>query len=118
MQKLLFIFNESPYGTEKMFNGLRLAVNLQEEYGKDVDIKIFCFSDSVLAGLAGQNPNEGANVQQVLEILTAQGAEVKLCTSCTKARGITELPLAQGVGLGTLDDVAAWTLWADKVVNF
>ena len=29
MQKLLFILNESPYGTEKSFNALRLAVNLQ-----------------------------------------------------------------------------------------
>ncbi|TCP91248.1 uncharacterized protein involved in oxidation of intracellular sulfur [Cricetibacter osteomyelitidis] len=118
MQKLLFIFNESPYGTEKTFNGLRLAVNLQEEYGKDAEVKLFFFSDSVLAGLAGQHPKDGANIQQVLEILTAQGAEAKLCTTCTKARGITDLPLAEGVVLGTLDDVAAWTIWADKVLTF
>lgn len=118
MQKLLFILNESPYATEKSFNGLRLAINLQEEYADQVEIKIFCFSDAVLAGLAGQNPKEGANIQQALEILTAQGAEVKLCTTCCNARGITQLTLAQGVALGTLDDVASWTLWADKVINF
>ena len=118
MQKLLFILNESPYGTEKTFNALRLAVNLQEEHGKQIELKLFFFSDSVLAGLAGQNPNDGANIQQVLEILIAQGAEVKLCTSCTKARGITSLPLVEGIQLGTLDDAAAWTLWADKVITF
>lgn len=118
MQKLLFIFNESPYGTEKTFNGLRHAVNLLEEHGKEVEIKAFFFSDSVLAGLAGQQPNEGYNVQQTLEILTDLGAEAKLCTSCTKARGITTLPLVRGVSLGTLDDVTSWTLWADKVINF
>lgn len=118
MQKLLFIFNESPYGTEKTHNGLRLAINLQEEYGKEIEIKIFFFSDSVLAGLAGQKPNDGPNIQQSLEILTSQGAEIKLCTSCTKARGITNLPLVEGITLGTLDDVSAWTLWADKVINF
>jgi dsrE protein len=118
MQKILFILNESPYGSEKTFNALRQAVNLQEEYGKEIELKLFFFSDSVLSGLAGQNPNEGANIQQVLEILTAQGAEVKLCTSCTKARGITQLPLAKGVQLGTLDDVSAWTIWADKVITF
>ena len=118
MQKVLFILNESPYGSEKSFNGLRLAVNLQEEYGKEIALKIFCFSDSVLAGLAGQDPKDGANIQQVMEILTAQGAEIKLCTTCTKARGITNLPLADGVQLGTLDDVSAWILWADKVINF
>ncbi|WP_439258747.1 DsrE/DsrF/TusD sulfur relay family protein [Lonepinella sp. BR2930] len=118
MQKLLFIFNESPYGTEKTFNGLRFAVNLLEENGKDVEIKAFFFSDSVLAGLAGQNPNDGYNVQQTLEVLTGLGVEAKLCTSCTKARGITHLPLVQGVSVGTLDDVSVWTLWADKVINF
>ena len=107
MQKLLFILNESPYGTEKSFNALRLAVNLQEEHGKEVEIKVFCFGDSVLSGIAGQHPNEGANVQQV-----------KLCTSCTKARGLFESKLIDGVTRGTLDDVSKWTLWADKVVNF
>lgn len=117
-QKLLFIFNESPYGTEKTFNSLRLATNLQEEYGNQIEMKLFFFSDSVIAGLAGQNPNEGANIQQVVEILVSQGAEVKLCTSCSKARGIQSLPLVEGVSLGTLDDVSAWTLWADKVINF
>ena len=118
MQKILFIFNESPYGTEKTFNGLRHAINLLEEYPNQVEIKAFFFSDSVLAGLAGQNPNDGYNVQQTLEILTGLGAEAKLCTSCTKARGITNLALVNGVCLGTLDDVSAWTLWADKVINF
>ena len=118
MQKLLFILNESPYGTEKSFNALRLAVNLQEEHGKEVEIKVFCFGDSVLSGIAGQHPNEGSNVQQIMEILVAQGAEVKLCTSCTKARGLSEIKLIDGVTRGTLDDVSKWTLWADKVVNF
>ena len=118
MQKILFILNESPYGSEKSFNALRLAVNLQEEHGKEVHIKVFCFSASVLSGLVGQNPNEGSNVQQVMEILIAQGAEVKLCTSCTKARGLSEAKLIDGVTRGTLDDVSNWTLWADKVINF
>lgn len=118
MQKLLFILNQSPYGTEQSFNGLRLAINLQEEYGEQVAIKLFCFSDGVLAGLAGQAPKEGVNIQQVMEILIAQGAEVKLCTTCTTARGISHFPLIEGVSLGTLDDVAKWTIWADKVLTF
>ncbi|MBN6067668.1 DsrE family protein [Aggregatibacter actinomycetemcomitans] len=118
MQKILFILNDSPYGGEKTFNGLRFAINLQEDHGKEVDIKLFCFSDSILTGLAGQNPNEGSNVQQLMDILIAQGAEVKLCTSCVKARGLLEAKLIDGVTLGTLADVSDWTLWADKVISF
>lgn len=36
-------------------------------------------SDAVTAGLRGQKPAEGYNIQQMLEILTAQNVPVKLC---------------------------------------
>ena len=51
-------------------------------------------------------------------IQAAQGAEIKLCTSCVKARGLLDAKLIDGVTLGTLDDVSEWTLWADKVLTF
>ncbi len=116
MQKLLFIFNSSPYGNETLFSGLRLALQIQEL--KQAQIKLFLMSDSVTASLKKQKPSEGYNLQQMLEILTAQGATVKLCKTCTNARGISELPLADGVELGTLVELAEWTLEADKVLNF
>ena len=118
MQNLLFIVNDSPYGGEKTFNALRFAINLQEDHCKEVNIKVFAFSDSILSGIADQNPNEGSNVQQLIDILVAQGAEVKLCTSCVKARGLLDAKLIDGVTLGTLADVSEWTLWADKVLTF
>jgi hypothetical protein len=37
------------------------------------------------AGLKGQKPAEGYNIQQMLEILTAQDVPVKLCKTCTDA---------------------------------
>lgn len=43
MQNLLFIVNDSPYGGEKTFNALRFAINLQEDHGKEVNIKVFAF---------------------------------------------------------------------------
>lgn len=116
MQKLLFILNSAPYGNETFFSGLRLALQIQEQH--KAPIRLFLMSDAVTAGLAKQNPNEGYHLQQMLEILTAQGAEVKLCKTCTNARGITELPLAAGVEIGTLAELADWTIEADKVLNF
>ncbi len=53
--------------------------------------------DAVVAGLAGQAPKEGYNLKQMLEILTAQNVEVKLCKTCTDARGISELVLVDSV---------------------
>jgi uncharacterized protein involved in oxidation of intracellular sulfur len=75
-------------------------------------------SDAVTAGITAQKPKEGYNLQQMLEILTAQNVPVKLCKTCTDARGISELPLIDGVEIGTLVDLAAWTLDAEKVLTF
>lgn len=117
MQKILLIINSAAHGSENLFNALRLALMLQEEDAKP-ELKLFLMSDAVVAGLAKQNPNEGYNLQQMLEIITASGADVKLCKTCTNARGITELALAQGVEIGTLAELAQWTLEADKVLSF
>lgn len=97
---------------------LRLALQIQEQHKANTEIKLFLMSDAVTAGLAKQNPAEGYHIQQMLEILTAQGANVKLCKTCTNARGITDLPLADGVEIGTLIELADWTIQADKVLNF
>ena len=75
-------------------------------------------SDAGTAGLKGQKPAEGYNIQQMLEILTAQNVPVKLCKTCTDGRGITGLPLIDGVEIGTLVELAEWTLAADKVLTF
>ena len=117
-QTLLFILNEAPYGSERSFNGLRLAINLGEQSEAETDIKIFLMSDAVSCALPAQMPGEGYNVQQMLEILLAQGAEVKLCKTCCNARGLSSLPIIEGAEIGTLDDLSLWTLQADKVVTF
>ncbi|UAY78245.1 DsrE family protein [Pasteurella canis] len=118
MQKILFIIHAAPYGNEAFFSALRLALQLQDQYQRSVDLKIFLMSDAVTGGLAKQNPTEGYHLQQALEILTAQGAQVKLCKTCTQARGMTHLPLAEGIEIGTLAELADWTFEADKVLNF
>lgn len=118
MQKLLFIINSSPYGDEQFFSALRLALQLQEQHKSAVSLQLFLMSNAVTAGLAKQRPTESYHIQQMLEILTAQGATVKLCKTCCEARGITELTLAEGVQIGTLVELADWTVQADKVLNF
>ncbi|PSU47710.1 hypothetical protein C9J12_14285 [Photobacterium frigidiphilum] len=118
MQNILFILNEAPYGSERSFNALRLAINLNEQEYEAIQLQIFLMSDSVSCALVKQKPSEGYNIQQMLDILLAQGAQVKLCKTCTDARGMTDLPLLEGAEIGTLDDLSLWTLNADKVVSF
>ena len=75
MQKIVIVANGAAYGSESLFNSLRLAIALREQEG-DLDLRLFLMSDAVTAGLSGQKPAEGYNNQQMLEILTApqQGA--------------------------------------------
>lgn len=116
MQHIVIIASGAAYGSESLFNSLRLAIALKEQ--QPVELKLFLMSDAVTAGLRGQKPAEGYNIQQMLEILTAQDVPVKLCKTCTDGRGITDLALADGVAVGTLVELAAWTLAADKVLTF
>ena len=109
--------NGAAYGSESLFNSLRLAIALREQ-PSELDLKLFLMSDAVTAGLRGQKPAEGYNIQQMLEILTAQNVPVKLCKTCTDGRGITALPLIDGVEIGTLVELAQWTLAADKILTF
>ncbi|WP_414666408.1 DsrE/DsrF/TusD sulfur relay family protein [Escherichia coli] len=134
MQKIVIVANGAPYGSESLFNSLRLAIALREQEN-NLDLRLFLMSDAVTAGLRGQKPGEGYNIQQMLEILTAQKGEgyniqqmleiltaqnvpVKLCKTCTDGRGISTLPLIDGVEIGTLVELAQWTLSADKVLTF
>ena len=117
MQKIVIVANGAAYGSESLFNSLRLANALREQDG-NLDLRLFLMSDAVTAGLRGQNPAEGDNIQQMLEMLTAQNVPVKLCKTCTDGRGITALPLIDGVDVGTLVELAQWTLAADKVLTF
>ncbi|WP_297199755.1 DsrE/DsrF/TusD sulfur relay family protein [uncultured Pluralibacter sp.] len=116
MQRIVIVANGAAYGSESLFNSLRLAIALKEQ--EPLDLKVFLMSDAVTAGLRGQKPAEGYNIQQMLEILTAQDVPVKLCKTCTDGRGITLLPLVDGVEIGTLPELARWTLDADKVLTF
>ncbi|KUV79485.1 DsrE/DsrF/TusD sulfur relay family protein, partial [Escherichia coli] len=91
MQKIVIVANGAPYGSESLFNSLRLAIALREQEN-NLDLRLFLMSDAVTAGLRGQKPGEGYNIQQMLEILTAQNVPVKLCKTCTDGRGTAHQP--------------------------
>ena len=50
MQRIVIIANGAAYGSESLFNSLRLAIALREQQS-DLDLKLFLMSDAVTAGL-------------------------------------------------------------------
>lgn len=116
--KTLIILNDAPYGSEKPYNALRLALALQQE-GADSNVRIFLLSDAVACALAGQTPPEGFyNLGQMVGKFLGEGGEVKACTNCTDARGITKLPLIEGIELSTMGQLARWVAESDRVLTF
>jgi uncharacterized protein involved in oxidation of intracellular sulfur len=46
------------------------------------------------------------------------GGEISVWGTCLDARGITETELIPGSHRGTMDELTAWTVWADKIAVF
>jgi uncharacterized protein involved in oxidation of intracellular sulfur len=53
----LVVINDQPYGSERPFNGLRLAGALAKR--EDVELRCFLMGDAVACAVAGQNLPEG-----------------------------------------------------------
>ncbi len=119
MQKILIIINDAPYGTEKAYNALRMAMTLQKAHGEEVEVKIFLLADAVFCGLPNQNtPNGYYNIERMLKSVINKGGEVKSCGGCSQARGIDSLEFIEGVELSNMNEFAMWTVECDKVLTF
>lgn len=115
--RVLFILNDPPYGTERTFNGLRLADALAKR--DDGEVRVFLMGDSVGAAMANQRLPDGYyHLDRMIDSCARHGADIGGCGSCLDARGITEDMLTKGVRRSTLAELADSTLWADKVITF
>ncbi len=116
--KILFILNDAPYGSEKTYNALRMAMALQKEH-EDTGLWIFLLADAVTCAVPNQSTAQGYyNVERMLRSLLGRGAQVKTCGTCSDARGIKDLCLIGGVEMSTMSELAQWVLDADRVITF
>ena len=68
----LFLINDSPYGSERPYNALRLALNLAKR--AEVHVRVFLIGDGVNCAIAGQKTPEGYyNVERMLKSLAHRG---------------------------------------------
>lgn len=115
--KILIILNDPPYGTERSYNGLRLAISLTAQ--KDIELKVFLIGDAATSGMKEQKvPSGYYNIEKMLEKVVQGGSNIGACGTCLDARGITDDFLTNGAHRGSLLELTQWTLWADKVITF
>jgi uncharacterized protein involved in oxidation of intracellular sulfur len=115
--KSLVIINDPPYGTERAYNGLRIATALLKRPGAEA--RLFLLGDGASCAKAGQKVPQGYySLERMLRVFHSSGGEIGVCGTCMDARGLTDEDLGATARRSTLDELAEWTVWADRVLVF
>lgn len=113
----LFIINDPPYGTERAYNALRLAHVLSKREG--VDVRVFLIGDGAACGKRGQQtPNGYYNLERMLSAIGRRGGAVGVCGTCMDARGMSDEELVGASHRSSMEELADWTLAADRALIF
>jgi uncharacterized protein involved in oxidation of intracellular sulfur len=116
--KVLFVLNDPPYGTERCYNGLRLAHALLKN-DPAAEVTVFLMADAVVAARRGQKtPDVYYNMERMLKRVFVGKGQVLLCGTCMDARGMTAEDMMESARRSTMDELAATTVSADKVLVF
>lgn len=113
--KTLIIINDPPYGTERLYNGLRLAHALIKN---EHEVVVFLMADAVVSAKTGQKTPDGFyNAERMLRRVISKG-KVLLCGTCMDARGLQVSELLEGAERSTMEALAQQTELAEKVLVF
>jgi uncharacterized protein involved in oxidation of intracellular sulfur len=117
MAATLLILNDPPYGTERSYNGLRIALSLGKRAGER--LRVFLMGDAALCAKAGQKvPSGYYNLETMLKALRGHQVPVGVCGTCLDARGVKESELVDGAHRSSMDELTTWIGEADQVLVF
>jgi uncharacterized protein involved in oxidation of intracellular sulfur len=117
--KFLFVLNDPPYGTERSYNGLRLARELLKEPARGNEVRMFLIGDAASCAKGGQKVPQGYyHIESLLKMSVRAGAAIAVCGTCLDARGIGDTELVEGAARGGMAQLSEWSQWADKIVVF
>ena len=115
--KYLFILNDPPYGSERSYNGLRLASSLAKS--ADASVLLFLMGDAASCAIKGQvTPSGYYNLERMLKFLAGRSVIIGVCGSCMDVRGIKAEEIVEGAHRSSMDELNRWTLWADKILVY
>lgn len=116
--KIVIVLNDPPYGSERSYNGLRLAQALKKN-APEAELTLFLMADAVLCAKAGQKTPEGFyNIEKMVHRVVGSGGRVLLCGTCMDARGLGDAELTEGANRSTMDALSVATLEANRVMVF
>ena len=91
----------------------------KEPQTEATEVTVFLMADAVVSAKAGQKTPDGYyNVERMLRRVLSTNGKVLLCGTCMDARGFDDAALMAGARRSTMDELAAATAEADKVMVF
>jgi tRNA 2-thiouridine synthesizing protein D len=107
------VIDDSAYGKERPYTMLRFAYTALLEGHK---INIFLVEDGVFVGKKNQDPANYDNVGKWMADVIGEGAIVKACGVCTKARGVNAEELIEGIEITTMNGFLNMCVEADNIL--
>ena len=115
--KTLFILNDAPYGSERTYNGLRLAGAISRQESNEV--RVFLIGDAVSSAHRSQKVPQGFyNIEVMLGNVIRHDGMVGICGTCMDARGLVDSDLTEGARRSTLVELTEWMEWSDRTLVF
>lgn len=109
------MLNDPPYGTERSYNGLRLANALAKREGEQVRSSSWPMRSGARWPATGRRT---ATTTWSGSSLRPPGTTLRSVSVAVAWTRVDEGALVEGARRSSLDELADWTLWADKVVSF
>ncbi|NVM37697.1 MAG: DsrE family protein [Candidatus Lokiarchaeota archaeon] len=107
------VIGDGGYTVERPFTMLRFAYTALLEGHK---INMFLVEDGIFVGKKNQDPMAYDNIGKWMTDVISEGAKVKACGACMKARGISEDELMDGIEKTTMNGFVEMCEEADNVL--
>ncbi len=107
------VIGEGAYTAERPYTMLRFAYTALLEGHK---INIFLVEDGIFVGKKNQAPMTYDNIGKWMTDIISEGANVKTCGVCMKARGLAEDELMEGIEKTTMNGFVEMCEEADNVL--
>ena len=107
------VIADGPYTKERPYTMLRFAYTALLE---DHKINIFLVEDGIFVGKKKQDPSTYDNLEKWMKDIISEGANVKACAVCMKARGMPEEELIEGIKKTTMNGFVDMCVEADKIL--
>ncbi|MFX0024228.1 MAG: DsrE/DsrF/TusD sulfur relay family protein [Candidatus Hermodarchaeota archaeon] len=107
------VIADGPYTKERPYTMLRFAYTALLDEHK---VNIFLVEDGIFVGKKKQDPTTYDNIGKWMSDVISEGANVKACGVCMRARGLSEDELLEGIAKTSMNGFLEMCVEADNVL--